>query len=117
MICDFCSSSDIRWIYPADSFEIHVVHELTKGFFEGRSEADWLACDGCSKLIEDNEWKALTERSVKKFGMEGLPQEIIDATRRFLTILHREFRIHRKGNRQLLLLARVETNGRNATTK
>lgn len=106
MICDFCSSPDVRWIYPADSFDIRMKHEPTGGLFEARSELAWTACDECSTLIEDNDWVKLTKRSADKFClMTGNPPEhIIQATTKFLAVVHREFRIHRRGERQILLL-------------
>lgn len=112
MICDFCSSSDVRWIYPADSFEIRMKHEITGGLFEGRSELDWTACDECSRLIEENEWVKLTERSADRFDLEDLPESIVKATKKFLAIVHREFRLHRRGERQILLLGKFNEQPR-----
>ena len=51
--CDFCGSTDVRWIYPCLDFSFMFVPMGDQ----------WLACDICHLLIEANESEALALRS------------------------------------------------------
>lgn len=56
MICDFCSSPEPAWRYPAASF-------VVKGLGPHASDGDWAACDQCSALIEDADLRRLILRA------------------------------------------------------
>lgn len=60
-ICDFCSSPDVAWSYPAMDFQV-VDPQLGWG-----SRGGWAACDTCHGYIEDGDRKALAQRSIDLF--------------------------------------------------
>ena len=59
LICDFCSSPDVRWRYPARSFVIPK--------YAWESVTDWAACGECKRLIEAGNHDGLITRSVDMF--------------------------------------------------
>jgi hypothetical protein len=79
IVCDFCSSPDVRWAYPAQTFTVEVLAaghpyappeacEVWLG-----SDAGWAACDGCHALIEKSDRGALMERSMTQLGFPPGP--------------------------------------------
>jgi len=58
-ICDFCSSPNVTWVYPARTFAAYVFEG-----FVGESVGDWAACPICHGLIESGRHAELTERSL-----------------------------------------------------
>jgi len=64
--CDFCSTIDPEWVYPAESFD---VAELAWG-----SSGGWTACTECSDLIE----RRLNDQVVKRMLDKALPQALAD---------------------------------------
>lgn len=60
VICDFCSSEDVRWSYPARDFVARVVPIAG-------SEGGWAACDACHDLIEADDLDGLAKRSAETF--------------------------------------------------
>ena len=97
-ICDFCSSPDVRWQYPADdgiiedSFPQNVVRE---------SIGDWSACEVCSGLIELNRGFALMERSVESNlrSCPGHTLAVIDFIADEVCKVHKVFWEKKKGPR------------------
>lgn len=59
-ICDFCSSPDVAWRYPARTFAAYIVAGIV-----GESVGDWAACPACHALIESGQRSALADRSVR----------------------------------------------------
>lgn len=60
MRCDFCSSQEPAWRYPAATF-LDAVGSV--------SQEDWLACDECQELIEAEQRDALARRAMHCIGM------------------------------------------------
>lgn len=58
-ICDFCSSPNVTWVYPARTFAAYVFEGIVGG-----SVGDWAACPICHGLIESGRHADLTERSL-----------------------------------------------------
>lgn len=58
-ICDFCSSPDVAFVYPARNFAAYVFDGIV-----GRSVGDWAACPTCHGLIESDRQADLVERSL-----------------------------------------------------
>jgi len=96
-ICDFCSDKEIGWRYPADDIvELSVMWG---------SSGDWAACDTCHDLIEADDRKGLTERSVDRFYIHhpGMVPDTPDARRMMfqeISQLHAAFFIARSGKVQ-----------------
>ena len=87
MICDFCSSPDVVWSYPAKDFEAPMD-------IGARCAGSWLACEVCHELIERRDRGALAERSLTAPGMRTIPP---DAAMNFARRLHALFLGHRTG--------------------
>lgn len=58
MICDFCGSPAVEWLYPTRPF----TQEVAPGKVF-KSNPDWIACETCHGLIEQTQRAALTQRS------------------------------------------------------
>lgn len=58
-ICDFCSSPDVAFVYPARNFAAYVFDGIV-----GESVGDWAACPICHELIESDRQIDLVERSL-----------------------------------------------------
>lgn len=58
-ICDFCSSPDVAFVYPARTFAAYVFDGIV-----GESVGDWAACSTCHGLIESDRQADLVERSL-----------------------------------------------------
>ena len=69
-VCDFCSGPEIRWDYPATTFEIPTPAELPVGL---TSVDGWAACDACAALIDAGDRAGLAVRTV-----EAYPESIRD---------------------------------------
>ena len=63
-ICDFCSSPDVAWSYPAQTFEIREDPELVAMFGKLESVEAWLACVECARLIDANDRRGLAQRAL-----------------------------------------------------
>lgn len=59
LICDFCSSPDVAFVYPARTFAAYVFDGIV-----GESVGDWAACPTCHGLIESDRQADLVERSL-----------------------------------------------------
>ncbi len=59
--CDFCSSRDISWDYPARDFS------MPTGDVEWGSRGGWAACNECHLLIEAKDREGLARRSAVTF--------------------------------------------------
>jgi hypothetical protein len=67
-VCDFCSSKNPAYAYPAHTFAI------VPG--EGpiaASVAEWAACKACHDLIEKDDRGALAERAIVLCGFPPIP--------------------------------------------
>jgi hypothetical protein len=84
--CDFCSSTEIKWRYPAKSFTIG----------EYGSLGDWAACEECSRLIEMNAHDDLARRTLQASG-HFTEYKVFKP---LVVKLHKEFRKNRTGHRQ-----------------
>lgn len=61
--CDFCSSTNVKWSYPCNSFS---AWETKGGSIDlaGHSIGGWAACDTCKQLVEEEKFTELAERAV-----------------------------------------------------
>lgn len=62
--CDFCSSPDVKWDYPAEDFMVKMPKDAPADW---GSEGGFAACDLCHDLIEKDDRNGLLDRSVKTF--------------------------------------------------
>ena len=96
MVCDFCSSPDVVWMFPADTF--------TMFRSEGADHVsldDWAACEICAHLIEQELWDDLTRHAYQSFqavnptpiGSPMVAALVMEAVRGNTT----RFQKHRKG--------------------
>jgi len=88
-ICDFCSSANPLWRYPAATF-----HDS----FGSKSVEDWLACEACHAMIEAGDREGLIERA---FRCPGIPLVVAmrgrEWARNYVVDLHNRFRTNRRG--------------------
>jgi hypothetical protein len=59
-ICDFCSSPEVAFVYPARTFAAYVFDGIV-----GESVGNWAACPTCHELIESDHQADLVERSLE----------------------------------------------------
>ena len=88
-ICDFCSSPNVTWVYPARTFAAYVVEGIV-----GESVGDWAACPICHGLIESSQHVELAERSLvtlleRQPEMKSAEQELRTHIRTFHTMFFR----------------------------
>ena len=97
-ICDFCSSRDIEWQYPADD---GLIEDTWPPNLIRESIGDWAACEVCSELIETNKRFALMERSVETnlASCPGYGLAVIDFIADEVSKVHKVFWEKKKGSR------------------
>jgi hypothetical protein len=98
VICDFCSTPQIRWRYPCNGFTILLILQGGNGqtrHITWSSTGDWFACEDCSHLIETNDWDGLGQRCVILRHPE-LPAVIRQEVKKSLVELHKEFQRNRR---------------------
>jgi hypothetical protein len=71
--CDYCSSGDVAFRYPARTFEGETVETLTQV-----SIGDWCACGICHKMIQRDDRAGLAVRSLNLMILED-PEAASDA--------------------------------------
>lgn len=81
-VCDFCCSPDVKWSIECGLVEVG---------FVSTNDA-WAACDTCIKLIKENQWVALRERSIETFR-QTRPDVPAKFVRDFVGELHAQFRV------------------------
>jgi hypothetical protein len=59
IVCDFCSTPEVKWMYPADDIAVDALQWGSRG--------EWAACDTCHALIESSERDKLAEHSLSNF--------------------------------------------------
>ncbi len=96
-ICDFCSSSDLFYGYLASDFTAAEVAVPDVCTFVLNSLGAWLACRECTRLIEQENWEGLLERSFHTFCETHGPELVLTpederAIREFLRHIHAQFR-------------------------
>lgn len=87
IICDFCSSTEVEWTYPA--------HDIVVEAIRSRSVGAWAACEGCHALIEADARATLTWRAAKAMARKHHINacDVLD----WLTKMHAAFFTARKG--------------------
>lgn len=85
-ICDFCSSPNVTWVYPARTFAAYIFDSIV-----GESVGDWAACSICHGLIDSGRHTELTERSLvtlleRQPEMKSAAQELRMHIRSFHTM-------------------------------
>lgn len=88
-ICDFCSSPNVTWVYPARTFAAYVFEGIV-----GESVGDWAACPICHGLIESGRHADLAERSLitlldRQPEMKSAEQELRSQIRSFQMMFFR----------------------------
>lgn len=75
-ICDFCSSTPVRWSFPARDLSARKI----PGVPDFNSEGAWAACEPCAALIRACDRDGLAERAteqfVKKYGGRDIPRAL-----------------------------------------
>lgn len=104
-ICDFCSSPELFYGYLASDFIAAEVAVPDVGIFVLNSLGAWLACRECTRLIEDEKWEELLQRSFRTFCETHGAELIMTAEdesgiREFLRQVHARFRKCRKPGTQ-----------------
>ena len=91
--CDFCSAPSPVWRYPARSFVAYCAPNVA-----GESVGDWAACDQCHVLIETDDRRGLTQRSLDQLILKH-PEASFAAAVLYeeLAELHQQFFAHRSG--------------------
>ena len=92
-VCDFCSSTKVRWTYPARNFVIEGPCPLAPGSCGPvllGSSGGWTACNPCHHLIERRLWLLLAERTI---ALMDLPVKALDS----VAIVQTAFQLARKG--------------------
>lgn len=77
--CDFCGEDtpdDETWIVPVRDFRHQYAPDVADqvGFRDDRSIGAWGACATCVRLVETNQWTALTRRSVTLYMQVHHPE-------------------------------------------
>lgn len=87
-VCDFCSDPKVVAALPCEDFAFQ------KNPAEHSSIGAWAACETCDKLIREEKWEELLNRSLeqyrKTFGF--VPLDL----KKHIRDLHRLFRKHRR---------------------
>lgn len=91
MICDFCSSPNVVSEYQAKDFPDPTLCCM--------SEGSWSGCPECSDLIDNEEWSALTQRSVDNYPHNVADAEELALLKVYMTELHKRFRENKFGGR------------------
>lgn len=93
LVCDFCSSDNPQWDYPARDF----VGEAHSNFVSS-SDGDWAACSECHALIEAGDRSNLALRSLGLLLCKA-PEltDHADEIYQELLALHQKFFTHRLG--------------------
>lgn len=73
-ICDFCSSTPVRWSFPARDLSARKI----PGVPDFNSEGAWMACEPCAALIRQGDRVALAERGAEQFvkKYEDIPRAL-----------------------------------------
>lgn len=96
IVCDFCSSPDVLWTYPAhDTVPITVTGKSARIILE--SVGHWAACQHCHDLIERELWNDLLERSIS-YCPPGLRDSPASILRDAIGAIHAAFRTARFGS-------------------
>ena len=97
-ICDFCSSPDVEWRYPADD---GLIENTWPPNLIRKSIGDWAACEVCSELIESDLKYALMERSVETnlASCPGYDLTVLDFIADEVCKVHKVFWEKKKGTR------------------
>lgn len=90
-VCDFCTAASPTWRYRCRSFDMFHALKEDGATVTGTSDDDWAACDRCHKLIECDDWDAITEIAIAEHGVAG------EVAAPALYILHANFRANRIG--------------------
>lgn len=71
--CDFCTAhQDAKWSYRAGEF---LIEDVSIKF-----QNEWLACDECSRMIDEEDLKGLMQRALETFERafpERVPSEAV----------------------------------------
>ena len=94
MLCDFCNTADVRWMYKAKCGIITLPDGTRFG-----SDGGWGACDTCHKFIETEDTNNLLDHSVTLL-LSSNPDLCIskDIASEIITFMHNFFRQARVGS-------------------
>lgn len=95
-VCDFCASTDVRWTFPAASFEMS--GPITPGPHQ-MSADDWAACNTCKDLILLGDRGSLTARAMNQnSAVRKIPADMRPLMRAEIRRAHDRFFAHRTGD-------------------
>lgn len=107
--CDFCSSADVRWVFPARSFVFerdflvigineNRISDVEALNFKGGYDGKWAACPACHALIVRGDRDKLARRSAKRMlKMPGAPPMSLGNAIDLIRGLQDEFWSRREG--------------------
>ena len=93
MVCDFCTSPNVKWNFPAEDCEVLCIKKDGDEYHE-MSRGGWASCDICHALIVAKDREGLLNRSVemfKKLNRPLLPGEESGFIRPLLMAVHNAF--------------------------
>lgn len=93
-VCDFCSSPDVRWAFPARPFVKEI--DAPGVHVDWGSYGGWAACQECHDLIVAGKRDELTARAAAPLvAVTRLPSDFLEAR---LRELHDKFWSNRNGD-------------------
>ena len=92
IICDFCSTPNPTWRYPAKSFEAE-----QHGNVHINSEGDWAACDECHRLIQTGNREGLLTRTAQTYQEMFQTGEPLGYLFQMFQAMHAKFFANRVG--------------------
>lgn len=99
--CDFCSSKEAKWEFPAEVFTIEII-----GW---RSKDKWAACDSCHDFIQAESYTFLLYRAVQHDPQFIAGVYVYEELEGLNMMLQLQFRLHRKG--EPMPIIQEEENG------
>lgn len=96
-VCDFCTSSQVRWEHRAHDAQSAMLLVGGAGALGQGSHGSWAACEVCHRLIELGKRDELVRRSAKRFQRQhpGVPFRLVVAA---VTDAHRMYWNNRIGS-------------------
>jgi len=89
-VCDFCSTTNARWKYDAEDFQMPAL----PGMPVQMSRGAWAACDECRKFIDANDVSGLVNHSITEQQVASAARA---ALRTILNTMYHDFIKHRLG--------------------
>ena len=95
--CDFCSSEEPVWVYPAEDFPIGAILTDTSNTLQV-SSGGWVACAPCAQHIDLGSYGQLAVRAIASYYTRNPDWDPDDpALEVLIRGTHEGFRVHRSG--------------------